>query len=102
MDFSSVQMSGINLLMQTKFEYLNNSYNLLLNLIRPILDDDKKNVYTSFIKIIISQIDIFIKVVLINDPKELYPLINENSQELVKSFTELYNSAENNFAKNHK
>ena len=55
MDFSSVQMSGINLLMQTKFEYLNNSYNLLLNLIRPILDDDKKNVYTSFIKIIISQ-----------------------------------------------
>ena len=102
MDFSSVQMSGINLLMQTKFEYLNNSYNLLLNLIRPILDDDKKNVYTSFIKIIISQIDIFIKVVLINDPKELYPLINENSQELVKSFTELYNSTENNFAKNHK
>ena len=96
MDFSSIQMNGINLLMQTKFEYLNNSYNLLLNLTQPLLDGDKKNFSASFIKIIISQIDVFIKVVLINDPKELFPLINDNSQELVKSFTDLYDSIKSN------
>lgn len=85
-----MEMNGINLLLQTKFEYLNNSYNLILNLIEPLLDNEKKKFSASFIKVITSQIELFIKVVLINEKEELYKLMNGNNQELIKSFSDLY------------
>ena len=73
-----------------KFEILKNSLNSLKLILNPNLNEQKKNFLNSIIDMITSQIKLYINLLVTNQEKETYNILNINNQNLSKKISSLY------------
>ena len=73
-----------------KLDYILNSYNSLKLILIPNLNEKNIVFMNSIIDIIISQLEVFIELLYINETKKIYELLNINNQNLSKQIADIY------------
>lgn len=73
-----------------KLDYILNSYNSLKLILMPNLNEKNIIFMNSIIDIIISQLEVFIELLYINETKKIYELLNMNNQNLSKQIAGIY------------
>ena len=74
----------------TKLEILLNSYTSLKSILSPNLSENNNSFMNSLMELIISQLQIFIKLLSLNEETQTYKLLNSNNQYLSKQIAALY------------
>ena len=74
----------------TKLEILLNSYTSLKSILSPNLSENNNSFMNSLMELIISQLQIFIKLLSLNEETQTYKLLNSNNQCLSKQIAALY------------
>ena len=74
----------------SKLEILLNSYTSLKSILSPNLSENNNSFMNSLFDLIISQLQIFVKLLSLNDESKIYNLFNSNNQYLSKQIATLY------------
>lgn len=83
-----VQLSKI--LHSSKLEILLNSYTSLKSILSPNLSENNNSFMNSLFDLIISQLQLFVKLLSLNEESKIYNLFNSNNQYLSKQIAGLY------------
>ena len=75
-----------------KYDVLKNSFNSLKIILYPNLNENRKKFLNKNIEIILSQIKIYISLLLSNHSKNVFKILNINNQNLSREITSLYDT----------
>ena len=81
----------LHILLNKRFNILLNSYKTLKVILIPNLPSDKNSFMKIFLDIILSQINLFIRISTLKTQNKIFDLINNNIQVLSKSIISFYN-----------
>ena len=86
----SIRVQLSKTLHTSKLEILLNSYTSLKSILSPNLSENNNSFMNSLFDLIISQLQIFVKLLSLNDESKIYNLFNSNNQYLSKQIATLY------------
>ena len=81
----------LHILLNQRFNILLNSYKTLKIILIPNLPNDKNSFMKMFFDIILSQLNLFMRISTLKDQKKIFDLINNNIQLLSKSIQSFFN-----------
>jgi len=86
----SIKVQLSKTLHSSKLEILLNSYTSLKSILSPNLSENNNSFMNSLFDLIISQLQLFVKLLSLNEESKIYNLFNSNNQYLSKQIAGLY------------
>ena len=86
----SIKVQLSKTLYSSKLEILLNSYTSLKSILSPNLSENNNSFMNSLFDLIISQLQLFVKLLSLNEESKIYNLFNSNNQYLSKQIAGLY------------
>jgi len=86
----SIKVQLSKTLQNSKLEILLNSYTSLKSILSPNLSENNNSFMNSLFDLIISQLQLFVKLLSLNEESKIYNLFNSNNQYLSKQIAGLY------------
>ena len=86
----SIKVQLSKTLHSSKLEILLNSYTSLKSILSPNLSENNNSFMNSLFDLIISQLQLFVKLLSLNEESKIYNLFNSNNQYLSKQIARLY------------